>query len=264
MSETGVSSKRRTATVEPCVSMSSKPASNEFSEPPQNVPFKLADSEPSKSAENEAHDFEDIRLKKPKVILDDKSPRRAEPPFLVVCAVALWVSCAASFYFSRQVPAELENYLVVALFALLIICVLAAFAKRFRRQFLIASFLVLGLLLGVGQNAKLNADCNSFAELSGKELHATLFEDSSVGDYGVSAVLDVDTGTGKHLRVSADFSEGVSLLNGEKVTFSGTFKSFKAASRDYYFNKGICCQVKVSKFSVVDATPLAFIIFARK
>ena len=208
--------------------------------------------------------FEVGGFKKPEVVLDDKSPRRATPPFLVLCAVTLWASCAASFYWLRQVPSEIENYLIVALFSLLIVLVLAGFAKRYRRQFLITAFLVLGLLLVVGQNAKLNQDCNSFSELSGKELSATLVEDSSVGDYGVSAVLDVATPNGKHLRVNANFSEGVSLLNGEKITFTGAFKSFKVSSRDYYFNKGVCCQVKVSKFSNADANPIAFIITARK
>ena len=203
-------------------------------------------------------------FRKLNVVIDNKSPRRATPPFLVVCAAGLWVSCAASFYWSRQVLAEIENYLVVAFFVLLIVSVLASFLKRFRRQFLVVSFLVLGMLLGVGQNAKLYDDSNSFADLSGKELYATLVEDSSVDDYGVSAVLDVDTGTGKNLCVNANFSEGVSLLNGEKIVFTGTFKSIKAASRDYYFNKGICCQVKVSKFSVADSNLLAFIISARK
>ena len=178
------------------------------------------------------------------VILDNKKPRRPELPLLLICACALWVTCAASFLYLRGFSESLSPHLLPLLICIACLSVASLF-KATRKVCLVFAFALFGVFLGVSENVALEENGSKIVEAGESELTATLVEDATASDYGATATLEVADVAGKKYRLTAYFSDDVDLLTGEKIKFKASCKSLKQASIDYNLNKGVCATVSV-------------------
>ncbi len=194
------------------------------------------------------NDFQNLRSGSEfDVVLDNKKPRRPSLPLLLICACALWLTCAVSFIYLRAFSEALSVFLLPSMAIVALLALLSIF-KKARTVSLIVAFALLGAILGVSENLSLVASGDKIVTSGPQKFTATLTEDASKSDFGSTATVSVRDESGKEYRLTAYFSDENDLLTGEKISFNSSCESLKESAKDYNFNKGICATVSVGEW----------------
>lgn len=173
-------------------------------------------------------------------------------PVLLYIALALWASCACTYYFIK----DIEDLSVVKLISLATFCVavVCALSLLVFRSFKVIVVLVIACLVGCSLGSLGSADVRGKANLVSEpeqELLIRLTTDAKASTLGKSATCSVTLNSGKRLNATCYFDEDVDLLTSETIKVKGKLKTLSTNSSEYAYMQGISASLTVKDYEVV-------------